>query len=84
MSNHISEILMVRNSDGDWIKNDPFWPVATSRITDGARLATLADAKKFHKTATKRAKEGLPLKIVTCIAEYDDRFQIVSIKPKEE
>lgn len=84
MANHINEVLMVRNSEGDWIKNDPFWPVATSRITDGARIATMADAKKFVKTASKRAKTGLPLKIVHCTAEYDANFQIVSIKPKEE
>ena len=57
MSNHISEVLMIRNSNGDWIKNDPFWPVATSKITEGARIATPADAKKFLKTANKRAKE---------------------------
>lgn len=84
MSNHISEILMIRNSNGNWIKNDPFWPVATSNITEGARIATPADAKKFLKTANKRAKEGLPLKIVKCVAEYNENFQVVKITPKEE
>ena len=77
--NHCSSVLIVRTPDGEWVKGDPFWPQTTTRITEAARLSTMADAKKFVKTATKRLKAG-ELKIVKASAEYDSNFTCIAVR----
>lgn len=80
--NHTSVVLIVRTPTGEWVKGDPFWPKTTDRITDAARLSTMADAKKFVKTATKRLKAG-ELKIIKATAEYDSNFTCIGVKEEE-
>lgn len=79
-ADHVTNVFVVANDNEEYVKGDPFWPVLCDNITAAARTATMADAKKYLKTAEKRLKPKQKLHIVPCEASYDASFQLVGIK----
>ena len=78
MDNHTNKVVMIKTANGEWVSGDSFWPKTTSQIIKGVRLSSMADAKKYVKTAEKRLKQG-KLKTVNAVAEYDGNWNLVNI-----
>jgi len=80
MANHTNPVFLVTVNDL-WVKGDPFYPEVSDKITDAFRNATMADAKKYLKTASKRIKEVKgDLRIVKAIETRDDKFNLIKVE----
>ena len=80
MANHTNPVFLVAVNDL-WVKGDPFYPEVSDKITDAFRNTTMADAKKYLKTASKRIKEVKgDLRIVKAIETRDDKFNLIKVE----
>jgi Mg-chelatase subunit ChlI len=77
---HENSVVVVATENGEYVKGDSFWPVVTDRIMDAVRHATMSDAKKYIKTASKRLNPKQKLHAVNCIAAYDDNFNLIEVR----
>lgn len=83
MANHTNSVFIV-TVDDLWVRGDSFYPETTDKIMDATRSTTMADAKKYVKTASKRIK-GVKgnLRIVKAIETRDDNFNLVKVEVAE-
>lgn len=83
MANHVSSAYVIKVKEDGYAMGDSFWPTVTDNIIKAARPTLPKDAKAYIKTAVKRLKmKDGDLKAVSVDVEYNEKFEVISVREK--